>query len=140
MIVSKSTMEPPGGSTDRVVPHRLNTSHVNPEAALRWSKRRSVQGHLRLMARLARMGPRELGQRVARSLSKRLGFAPTKTNAPLDSIFAHTSQSNVASIQEYLSKQLNRSFYFGPANRIEIVAKIRNAIPDADEKVCKLAL
>ncbi len=132
-------MEPPGGSTDRVVPHRLNTSHVNPEAALRWSKRRSVQGHLRLMARLARMGPRELGQRVARSLSKRLGFAPTKTNAPLDSIFAHTSQSNVASIQEYLSKQLNRSFYFGPANRIEIVAKIRNAIPDADEKVCKLA-
>ena len=132
-------MEPYGGSTGRIIPSRLNTFQVNSEAALRWCKRRSVQRHLRLIARLARMGPKEFGQRIAKSLSKRLGFMPPKTIAPVDSIFANTSQSNGASIQEYLSKQLDRSSYFGPANRIEIAAKIWSALPDADKTVRKLA-
>ncbi len=125
---------------EHVVSHRLKMSHVNPESALRWSKRRSVQRHLRLISRLACMGPKEFGQRVASSLSKRLGItAALSTPQTSASDFAQSMQSQGGGNQDFLIDQFDRSFFFGPSNRLEIADKVRGAIRDADLKICKLA-
>ncbi len=133
-------MEPPGGSTEHVVPHRSNMPHANTESTLRWSKRRSVQRHLRLITRLARMSPKELGQRVASNLSKRLGI-PANLPAPQTSStdFARSMQSHGSLLKDFLIEQFDRSFFFGPSSRFEIAAAIRSAIRNADIKICKLA-
>ena len=119
--------------------HSMNTRSANPQSALRWSKRRAAQRHLRLIARLARMGPTEFGQRVAKSLAKRLGFASDGSNTHSSLNFADTFPLGGARLQEYLSSQFDRSFYFGPANRVDFAAKIRSEILDAELNIRELA-
>jgi Heparinase II/III-like protein/Heparinase II/III N-terminus len=140
MTSSQESAATSHGSINLPPTQSMSTRPIKSQSALRWSKRRAVQRHLRLIPRLARMSPKELAQRVARSLSKRLGIAaalPTPQTAA--SYFAQSMQSQGSRTQDFLIEQFDRSFFLGPSSRPELTDKIRSIFPNADVKICRLA-
>lgn len=130
------------GSTDVSRPPLAAVSIAADAQALRWSKRLHIQRHLRLIARLAHMGPAEFWQRASKALVKRLGLMPTAANNYRET---KSSQSDGLArrlgpgFRENLSAHFDRAFFFGPTQRSAMVKSMQGHVPDAKSRVAGLA-
>lgn len=118
----------------------VTTPKESRASALRWSKRPAIQRYTRLVKRLAGMGPSEIGQRVSKSLSKRLGLATGTIHKQTETYLTSGLASRIGiDFHQKLSDHFDHAFFFGPSNREQIVESIKGHCPDARIRVIDLA-
>ena len=107
-----------------------------PRARIKWYREPAIQRRLRLVARLADMGPREIAHRVWRIAEKRLG----RTGEPPAS---STSAALLGALRvdpcDYLATRSIGRGFFDSADRAHLVALAREQCPGDVERTLREA-